>query len=119
LSQKILIADDEEATRDILKAELSRRGYEIALAADGEEAMKIIGLNKFDLALVDIKMPKADGIQVLKYIQKSSPKTKAIIMTGFADLQIAMEAKQFGAIDFLSKPFTLEELDATIETALK
>ncbi|HLX11779.1 MAG TPA: response regulator [Bacteroidota bacterium] len=117
LNRSILVADDEDAYRTILSSELDRIGYDIALAEDGEEAMTALKARAFDLVLLDIKMPKADGLEVLKFIRNNVPKTKAIIMTGYADLQIAMESKQNGALDFLVKPFNLDDLRTAIQAA--
>jgi len=118
LNRKILVADDEESYRTILGSELQRAGYTIVLASDGEEAIRALSKEKIDLALLDIKMPKTDGLAVLKYIREKCPDTKVIILTGFADLRIAMEAKENGAIDFVSKPFSLDDILATIRQSL-
>jgi DNA-binding NtrC family response regulator len=114
----ILVADDEDAYRTILSSELIRIGYDVSLAVDGEEATQKLKDGKYDLALLDIKMPKMDGIEVLKFIRANMPGVKTIVMTGFADLHIAMEAKQNGAIDFLVKPFNLDDLLSAIKNAV-
>lgn len=115
---RILICDDEDALRTILSSELAGAGYEVATAADGEEGVTEIKNRKFDLVLLDIKMPKMDGFEVLKYIKKEHPGVKVIMLTGFADLKNAIESKKYGAEDFVSKPYDLVDLLTTIERVL-
>jgi len=115
---RILICDDEDALRTILSSELSGAGYEVATAADGEEGVTEIKNRKFDLVLLDIKMPKMDGFEVLKFIKKEQPGVKVIMLTGFADLKNAIESKKYGAEDFVSKPYDLVDLLTTIERVL-
>lgn len=114
----ILIVDDENDLRTLLRHILTAQGYQITDAADGEEAIELIKLQKFDIALLDIQMPNINGIQVLKYIKEHSPQTKAVMLTGYADLKHAMEAKEFGARDFIGKPYKLEDVLSTIEHIL-
>ena len=115
---RILICDDEDALRTILSSELAGAGYEVATAADGEEGVTEVKNRKFDLVLLDIKMPKMDGFEVLKYIKKDHPGVKVIMLTGFADLKNAIESKKYGAEDFVSKPYDLVDLLTTIERVL-
>jgi DNA-binding NtrC family response regulator len=115
---RILIADDEDSYRELLSMQFTRAGYEVHLAADGEEALTHLGKNKFDVVLLDIRMPKVGGIQVLKYISQNCPTTKSIVLTGFADLELAMEAKQFGAVDFINKPFSLDDVMTSVRQAI-
>jgi DNA-binding NtrC family response regulator len=116
---RLLVVDDEDDLRDLLKTVLTKTGYEIRTASDGEEAIRILKTNEFDVALLDIQMPKVTGLQVLKHINQHSPKTRAIILTGYADLKNAMEAREFGAKDFISKPYRLDDILSTIERVLK
>ena len=115
---RVLVVDDEDALRDLLSAELKRVGYEVTSAGDGIEAIPLIQQYKFDAVLLDISMPNTGGIEVLKFIQQNSPTTKAIMLTGFADLKHAMESKQFGASDFITKPFSISDVKATLEKVL-
>jgi DNA-binding NtrC family response regulator len=114
----ILVVDDEEALRTVLGSELESSGYEVSTAADGDEAISVIQNKKFDLVLLDIKMPNVDGFEVLKFIKKNFPKLKVIMLTGFADLKNAIESKKNGAEDFVSKPYDLVDLLTTIERVL-
>ncbi len=115
---RILVVDDEEALRIVLSAELEGEGYQVANAGDGQEAINILATNEFDLILLDIKMPNVDGFEVLKYVKEHSPKTKVVMLTGFADLKNAIESKKLGAEDFVSKPYDLVDLLTTVERVL-
>ena len=115
---RILVVDDEEALRTVLRSELISAGYEVSTASDGDEAISTIQNKKFDLVLLDIKMPKVDGFEVLKFIKKSFPSIRVIMLTGFADLKNAIESKKHGAEDFVSKPYDLVDLLTTIERVL-
>ena len=114
----ILVVDDEEALRTVLSSELASEGYQVESAGDGDEAISIIEKKQFDLVLLDIKMPKVDGFEVLKFIKKSFPAIKVIMLTAFADLKNAIESKKLGAEDFISKPYDLVDLLTTIERVL-
>jgi DNA-binding NtrC family response regulator len=118
VKNKILVVDDEEALRTVLSAELEGEGYQVNTAADGDEAIKIIGAQQFHLILLDIKMPNVDGFEVLKFVKQHQPATKVIMLTGFADLKNAIESKKLGAEDFVSKPYDLVDLLTTVERVL-
>lgn len=115
---KILVVDDEEALRTVLSAELEGEGYLVQTAADGGEAIKLLGDQPFHLVLLDIKMPNVDGFEVLKFVKQKVPQTKVIMLTGFADLKNAIESKKLGAEDFVSKPYDLVDLLTTVERVL-
>jgi DNA-binding NtrC family response regulator len=115
---KILVVDDEEALRVVLSAELDGEGYQVSSAADGQAAINILMTNEFDLILLDIKMPNVDGFEVLKFVKDRWPKTKVVMLTGFADLKNAIESKKLGAEDFVSKPYDLVDLLTTVERVL-
>jgi len=115
---RILVVDDEDALRTVLSSELEGEGYEVDTAGDGDEAIEIVQKKQFNLVLLDIKMPKVDGFEVLKFIKEKSPHVKVIMLTGFADLKNAIESKKLGAEDFVSKPYDLVDLLTTIERVL-
>jgi DNA-binding NtrC family response regulator len=115
---RILVVDDEEALRSVLSSELLSGGYEVMTASDGDEAITMVQKNKYDLVLLDIKMPKVDGFEVLKFIKNNAPTVRVIMLTGFADLKNAIESKKHGAEDFVSKPYDLVDLLTTIERVL-
>ncbi|RPH32415.1 response regulator [bacterium] len=114
----ILVVDDEDALRTVLGGELASEGYEVRTAADGDEAISELEKSPFDLVLLDIKMPRLNGFEVLKFIKEKHEKTKVVMLTGFADLKNAIESKKLGADDFVSKPYDLVDLLTTIERVL-
>ena len=115
----VLVVDDEEALRTVLSGELANEGYDVKAAADGDEAISEVEKSPFDLVLLDIKMPRMSGFEVLKYIKVNHAKTKVVMLTGFADLKNAIESKKLGADDFVSKPYDLVDLLTTIERVLR
>jgi DNA-binding NtrC family response regulator len=114
----ILVVDDEDALRTVLSSELMNEGYDVRTAADGDEAITELGKSPYDLVLLDIKMPRMNGFEVLKFIKEKYGKTKVVMLTGFADLKNAIESKKLGADDFVSKPYDLVDLLTTIERVL-
>ncbi len=114
----ILSADDDEALVNLLSRELLNEGYNVSVAYDGAQAITLSTEKIFDLAILDIKMPKKDGLEVLKFIKENSPSTKVIMLTAYADVANALAAKRLGAEDFLEKPYDLGELLSTIERHL-
>ncbi len=114
----ILVVDDEDALRTVLSGELTNEGYDVRTAGDGDEAISELQKNLFDLVLLDIKMPRMNGFEVLKFVKEKHGKTKVVMLTGFADLKNAIESKKLGADDFVSKPYDLVDLLTTIERVL-
>lgn len=118
VKKKVLIADDEESYRTILDSQLTQAGYTVVLASDGEEAIKRLKNEKFEVALIDVNMPKVSGLEVMKYVKDQALPTKIIVLTGYADLRIAMEAKESGAVNFINKPFNLSDLLSSVRQAI-
>ncbi|MDH3251144.1 MAG: response regulator [Ignavibacteria bacterium] len=116
--RRILVVDDEEALRTVLSGELTSEGYEVNTAADGDEAIAELKKMSYDLLLLDIKMPRVNGFEVLKFVKEQKPGTKVVMLTAFADLKNAIESKKLGAEDFVSKPYDLVDLLTTIERVL-
>ena len=114
----VLVVDDEDALRTVLSSELVNEGYDIKTASDGDEAISVLEKGRFDLVLLDIKMPRVSGFEVLKHIRQNHPGTKVVMLTAFADLKNAIESKKLGADDFVSKPYDLVDLLTTIERVL-
>ncbi len=104
-STKILVVDDEQVLRDLITKILTHHGYTVDVAEDGEEAMKKAGQSKYDLLLLDIIMPRKDGIQVLREIKEVQPDCSVILMTAYARLETAIEGIKLGADNYLLKPF--------------
>ncbi len=115
---RILVVDDEAALRNVLSSELHTEGYVVSTASDGDEAIELLQAHSIDLVLLDIKMPRVDGFQVLRYVKEKLPQVKVIMLTGFADLKNAIESKKLGAEDFISKPYDLVDLLTTVERVL-
>ncbi|MBN2515140.1 MAG: sigma-54-dependent Fis family transcriptional regulator [Deltaproteobacteria bacterium] len=115
---KILVVDDDQGMRDYLEIMLTREGYDVTTASGGREAISVCKKKKFDLVISDLKMPKINGIDVLKAIKEHSPETMVILITGYASGETAVEAMKEGAYDYLEKNFTVDDLKSTIQDAL-
>ncbi|PJC71931.1 MAG: two-component system response regulator [Syntrophobacterales bacterium CG_4_8_14_3_um_filter_58_8] len=116
--RRILVVDDEESHRIMLRAVLSAEGYAVAEASDGTEAVTAVEREAFDVILLDIRMTNMDGIEALTEIRKISPLVPVLIMTAYASVKTAVEALKAGAFDYLTKPLDIEELKILIEKAL-
>jgi DNA-binding NtrC family response regulator len=116
---KILIVEDDRRLGDVLKRILSKNGFATEVAADGSEGLAKARQDHFDIALVDLKMPGIDGMEVLRSIKKLSPSTYVIIMTAFGTIDSAVEAIQLGAFHYVTKPFKTAEILIVIERALE
>jgi DNA-binding NtrC family response regulator len=111
----ILIVDDELSIRESLTGWLEQDGYEVEAAEDGPTALDRAQEKHFDILLLDVKMPKMDGITVLQKLKENDPETAVVMMTAHGAIQDAVEAMKLGAYDYLLKPFDLEELSLTLE----
>ncbi|RPI06888.1 MAG: hybrid sensor histidine kinase/response regulator [Ignavibacteriae bacterium] len=107
---QVLIADDEDPLRTTIAAWLADEGFEVQQAADGVEAIKKVQEKDFNIAILDIKMPGANGLEVLRYIKKNSSQTEIVMMTGMSDVSMAVEAMKLGAKEYLTKPIDLDQL---------
>lgn len=114
---RILIADDEEGVRESLNLILGE-DYELAFASDGEEALAALGRETFELVLLDIKMPKRDGLELLKWITGSGLTTPVLMLTAYQSVELAKEAVKLGAVDYLPKPFDRDHLLRTVRGIL-
>jgi two-component system, NtrC family, response regulator PilR len=119
IKDKILVADDEQSMREFLDIMLKKEGYKVSLASNGEEVVKLIDNDLFDLVLLDIRMPKLDGISALKKIKANSPETIVIMITAYASADTAIKAMKEGAYDYITKPFRVEEIKLIIKNALE
>ncbi len=114
----ILIVDDEERMRHLLSIMLSRRGYRVEQAADGVEALTMIESASFDMIISDIKMPRMDGIELLKKIQEIDVPCPVVFITAFATVDSAVNAMRDGAVDYITKPFDEDRIVLTVEKTL-
>jgi putative nucleotidyltransferase with HDIG domain len=119
--KKILIIDDEEDIREILVDSLESLDYRTCTAADGDEAIEIIKKEYEELAAIicDLKMPKVSGDQVVHFVAREHPIIPIIILSGFAQLDMALDHIRMGAFDYMSKPFKFKELALTVKRALE
>ena len=102
---RILVADDERNIRKNLGMVLTAAGYEVDEARDGDEALELCRQNHPDIAFVDLRMPKTEGLEALARIRVLSPKTEVVIVTAYGSAGNAVEAMKLGAVDFVEKPF--------------
>ena len=113
-NEKILVVDDEISIRQILEMRLSIRGYEVFLAANGEDALDLFKKEQPDLVILDIMLPKIDGYEVCSEIRKES-KVPIIMLTALGDINDRVTGLELGADDYVMKPFSPKELEARIQ----
>jgi two-component system response regulator PilR (NtrC family) len=116
---KILIVEDEKSMREVLKILLEGEGYDVLTASDGLEGIACLDKDIFDLVITDVKMPKADGFDVLKKIKDISPDTIVIMITAFGTKESGIEAMKLGAYDYISKPFNIDEIRLIVKKAIE
>ena len=102
-----------------LSYELPSEGYQVAIAANGEEALETLRTAKFDLVICDISMPKIGGLEVLKAVKQIDPDIEVIMITAYGTIEVAVESIKEGAYDFIQKPFNLDEIFALVDKALQ
>ncbi len=115
---RLLIVDDELIVRDSLGKWFAEEGYEVATAASASEALTRLADHAWDLALVDIKMPGTDGIELERHLREVDPQLMVIIMTGYASVETAVQALKNGAYDYVTKPFDPDDIAHTVRNAL-
>jgi len=113
----LLVVDDEEPFRRLLKNELTRKGYAVSVAADGSEALRLMRDNPFDAVLLDVVMPGVDGLSLMKKLKEDPTAPPIIVLTGKATVETAVEAMKNGAYDYLTKPYKLDELVIVVDRA--
>jgi DNA-binding NtrC family response regulator len=116
---RILIAEDEENLRRLMGMLLANSGYKLTLAHDGREAIEALAADRFDLLITDLKMPRADGMALVRHVHEEAPDLPVIVITAFGSIESAVEAMQAGAIDYIAKPFEEEKLKLAIERGLR
>jgi two-component system response regulator HydG len=119
MKERILVVDDEQSHRIMLKAVLTKEGYDVSEADDGISAVKAVENESFDLILMDIRMTDMDGLEAMGQIKKMSPAIPIIMMTAYASIKTAVEALKSGAYDYLTKPLDIDELKILINKALE
>jgi two-component system response regulator AtoC len=114
---RVLVADDEIRLRELLVRELGRKGHEVEGVGDGEAALTRLRDAAYDVVILDMKMPRKEGIEVLRELGAFPEHPQVIVMTGFQEVTTAVEAMKLGAYDYLTKPTKIEELDVVIRKA--
>jgi DNA-binding NtrC family response regulator len=116
---KILIADNDKLVQDVIKSLLSKEGYTVVLANDGFDALKILKTENISLVITALKMSGVNGIEILKYALRINPDIAVVILTTFGNLESTLDAVKEGAYDYLTKPFTTEEIAFLVGKAYK
>jgi len=118
MNERILIIDDELGIREMFKRLLKDSGYDLHFAKDGLEGVEMLRKDNFDLIISDLKMPKMDGIGVLKTAKEYNPHIPVIVLTAYATVETAVEAIKIGAYDYITKPFDPDAIEVTIKNAI-
>ncbi len=119
-NHSILVVDDEPSVCFLLKEELSeQKKFDVFTANDGVAAMNTLQQRPIDVVLLDVKMPRVGGMEVLKFINEHHPTTQVIMLSNYADVKTAIEATKLGAYDFVGKPYTRDELLSTVNRAIQ
>jgi DNA-binding NtrC family response regulator len=114
---KVLLLDDEPIVGKRLKPALTKIGCEVEVFEDSRQALERIDQMDFDIVITDIRMDEVDGIEILEHVHQSSPRTKVIMITGYAMMSLAKKAMKKGAFDFIAKPFKPDDLRRVVARA--
>jgi DNA-binding NtrC family response regulator len=114
---RVLVADDEKNLRELMVRELARQGHQVEGVADGEAALERLREAPYDVVVLDMKMPRKEGIEVLRELAGFPEQPQVIVMTGFQEVSTAVEAMKLGAYDYLTKPTKIEELEVVVRKA--
>lgn len=114
---RLLLVDDEVEFLEPMKARIERRGIACATAPSGAEALEILGASPVDCAVVDVRMPEMDGLELLRRLRRLHPHVPVILLTGHASAELGVKGMELGAFDYLLKPIELDELLDTVRRA--
>ena len=114
---QLLLVDDEPIVGKRLMPSLAKNGYDVDFCVSGQEALDRLQHTSYDIVVTDVRMQDVDGLQILEHVKARSPRTKVIIITGYATIEVAREALAKGACDFIAKPFKPNELREVIAKA--
>ena len=115
----VLVVDDEESVATTIEAILKMDGHDVTAVTSGAEAVRLLNERQYDVVLTDLRLGDMDGVDILREVQRTSPDTAAIMLTGYASLESAVAALRSGAYDYLMKPSDVEELRATVNRAIE
>ena len=118
MSAKILVIDDEPMVCKSCE-KIFEDNYDVTITMSGREGLDRLLQEDFDLVIVDLKMPDMDGMELVKIIKQKRPNTEVVIMTGYSTVETAVEGMKLGAAEFISKPFTPDEMLTAVEEVLK
>ncbi|MBS1841436.1 MAG: sigma-54-dependent Fis family transcriptional regulator [Acidobacteria bacterium] len=118
VAMNLLIVDDEETTRELCLAVAHQAGLNATAVASAEEALEVAELSAVDIVLTDLKLPKAGGLELLRTLRELHPQTAVIVLTQYGSIDSAIEATKQGALDYVTKPFRIEELRTRLEKAI-
>lgn len=120
---RVLVVDDDEEVRRVVQLTLAKAGYEVIAAEDGEKGIQMVsaGGSTYELGAIicDIRMPKVNGIEAITYFRQEYPSTPVLVLTGYPDAQLAADLMKKGAVDYLVKPVSSEQLVAAVQKAIK
>ena len=114
-----LFGDDEKNVADLLKLQLVESGFYVDVANDGAVGINKVQSRKFDVILLDLKMPRINGLEVLKFVKENQPDAQVLILTGYGDIKTAVDSIKMGAFDFITKPYNFDELLVSVNNALE
>ena len=115
----VMLVDDEVEFLDTLVKRMKKRNVNVTGVKSGEEALEFLALNPVDVAVLDVKMPGMDGIETLRQIKKVYPLVEVVMLTGHANVEVAVEGMEIGAFDYLMKPMDIDELLYKVQDAYK
>ncbi|HTK81301.1 MAG TPA: response regulator [Bacteroidota bacterium] len=110
----ILYVDDEESLRILVPNQLNMEGFEVESADDGDTAVEMLAKKSYDVILLDVRMPRMNGIEVLKHVKNNKVNSRVVMLTGVDDLTVALEAVKNGANDYVTKPYDITTLTSCI-----
>ncbi len=118
MATRLLYVDDEESLRILVKGQLALEGFEVDTAEDGDVALEMLQQDPYDLVLLDIRMPRVTGLDVLKEMKAQGIRPRVIMLTGVDDLSVAIQSVKLGANDYVTKPYDIEKLLECINRVL-
>ena len=116
---RVLAIDDEQNIRHLIQSEFPLEGLTVTTAGSGEEGLELFETSSFDVVLLDINLPKLNGVEILKRLKQKAPHTEVIMITGYGDIKSAVESIKQGARDYITKPFKLDEIMALVKQAIR